>query len=240
MLSFGTPKASGLLGHGLGVLGFLLMVSTETLYSLRKRAVRRPWGRLSSWLKFHIYTGIVGPFLVLLHSAWNFQGLAAVLTLVTGLVMMSGFVGRYIYTAVPRTADGLALEIETLREHLASARGELESEVSGIAWEASPEAVRDMSASWVLVIGRGIEDMGYRFRTWWQLRGASGEERAHLARVRKLELRNIELQRQVATLGIARRLLSIWHTIHIPLGVVLFALASFHIAAALYFATLSK
>jgi hypothetical protein len=195
---------------------------------------------LSSWLKFHIFTGIVGPFLVLLHTAWSFRGLAAVLTLVTGLVVLSGFIGRYIYTAVPRTADGLALEIETLREQLAIARRELQDQVKGIAWEPSPEAARDVRASWAVVLGRGIEDFSYRLRTWWQLRRASPQQRGQFVKVRGLELRNIELQRQVASLGIARRLLSIWHTIHIPLGVVLFALAFFHIGATLYFATLSR
>ena len=34
----GIPKASSLFGHGIGILGFLFMLSTETLYSLRKRA----------------------------------------------------------------------------------------------------------------------------------------------------------------------------------------------------------
>jgi hypothetical protein len=51
--------------------------------------------------------------------------------------------------------------------------------------------------------------------------------------------KRIELQRQVASLAAARRLLSLWHTIHIPLGVVLFAKAFFHIGAAIYYATLS-
>ena len=39
---YGTPAASGLLGHSLGVVGLVMMLMTETLYSLRKRAMRRP------------------------------------------------------------------------------------------------------------------------------------------------------------------------------------------------------
>ncbi len=109
------PAASGLLGHSLGIVGFTMMLMTETLYSLRKRAMRRPRGSMQSWLRFHIFTGIVGSYLVVLHSAWSFNGLAGVLTLMTLVVVGSGFIGRYIYTAVPRTADGVVIEAQELR-----------------------------------------------------------------------------------------------------------------------------
>ena len=111
----GIPRASGVLGHGLGILGFLLMLSTETLYSLRKRARGKAIGRMSTWLQIHIFTGLVGPFMVLLHSAWKFNGLAGVLMLMTIIIVLSGIVGRYIYTAVPRTVDGA--EIAARRGH---------------------------------------------------------------------------------------------------------------------------
>jgi hypothetical protein len=237
--AFGTPRASGLVGHGLGVLGFLLMLATESLYSLRKRALRRPWGRMSSWLQFHIYTGIVGPFLVLLHTAWTFRGLAAVLTLMMGLVVLSGFIGRYIYTAVPRTADGLTLEMETLESQLASASRELALHVEGGPGRVAAMAARPASTGWGAVLWRGVDSLSYRLRTWWELRGVDSGDRERMAAIRDLGRKRLELQQQMASLAAARSLLSLWHTIHIPLGVVLFAMAFFHIGAALYYATLS-
>lgn len=99
------PPASQLLGHGIGVLGFVLMLMTETLYTLRKRAKSARWGRVSKWLKFHIFTGLVGSYMVLLHPAMRFRGIAAALTLMTVIVVASGVVGRYIYTRVPRTVE---------------------------------------------------------------------------------------------------------------------------------------
>ena len=71
-----TPRASSLFGHGLGVAGFVLMLMTETLYSLRKRTRLARWGQMSHWLEVHIFTGLVGPFMVLLHPGWQFKGLA--------------------------------------------------------------------------------------------------------------------------------------------------------------------
>src|SRR5512143_4098718 len=104
------PAASEFFGHSLGIVGFLLMLFTETLYTWRKRSRSARWGRMSSWLQFHIFTGLVGPYMVLLHSSWKFNGLAGVVMLLTVIIVLSGFVGRYIYTAVPRTADGVEME----------------------------------------------------------------------------------------------------------------------------------
>lgn len=103
------PRASGFFGHTLGIFGFLLMLMTETLYSLRKRSHSARWGRMKDWLEFHIFTGLVGPYMVLLHTSWKFNGLAGVVTLFTVIIVISGFVGRYIYTRVPRTLDGVEL-----------------------------------------------------------------------------------------------------------------------------------
>ena len=149
------PAASDLFGHGIGILGFLLMLMTETLYSLRKRVRSVRFGRMSLWLQFHIFTGLVGPYMVLLHTSWKFNGLAGVTTLLTVVIVISGFVGRYIYTRIPRTADGTVME-DSL----------------------SAEALKH-----------------------------------------------------------ARRLMALWHTVHIPIGMALFTAAFVHIGAALYYAT---
>lgn len=93
-ISWGHPV--GLL---LGLLGLILMLMTETLYTLRKRV---PWfrmGPLCYWLSFHIITGIVGPWLALLHTAFQFKGWAGLTMLLVVIVFISGFVGRYIYHA---------------------------------------------------------------------------------------------------------------------------------------------
>lgn len=154
----GVPPASELFGHTLGVLGFILMLMTETLYSLRKRSRSVKWGRMSTWLQMHIFMGLVGPFMVMLHTSWKFKGLAGVTTLLTVIIVISGFIGRYIFTRIPRTLDGLEIE------------GTL-----------SQEALKQ-----------------------------------------------------------ARRLMALWHTIHIPIGMALFISAFVHTGAALYYATFLK
>ncbi len=155
------PAAGSLFGHLIGVVGFLLMLATESLYSLRKRTRKGRWGSMQAWLQFHIFTGLVGPYMVLLHTSWKFNGLAGATTLLTIIIVLSGFVGRYIYTRIPRTLDGVE-----------------------------------------------ITDPG--------------------------------VQAQAAMLARTRRMLSIWHVVHIPIGMALFVAAFIHIGAALTYATLLR
>ena len=104
------PPAGALFGHLLGILGFILMLITEILYSIRKRSQTARWGSMAAWLQFHIFTGLIGPYLVLLHSSWKFNGLAGATTLLTIIIVISGFIGRYIYTQIPRALDGAEIE----------------------------------------------------------------------------------------------------------------------------------
>jgi branched-subunit amino acid transport protein len=146
------PPAGALFGHLLGILGFVL---------IRKRSHSARWGSMASYLQLHIFTGLVGPYLVLLHSSWKFNGLAGATTLLTIIIVISGFIGRYIYTQIPRSLDGVEVE--------------------------SPAS-----------------------------------------------------QFQAGALARARRLLAVWHIIHIPIGMALFTAAFIHIGAALYYATLLR
>lgn len=238
----GVPAASGFLGHSLGIVGFTLMLSTETLYSLRKRAIRRPWGRMSDWLKFHIFTGIVGPYLVLLHSAWEFNGLAGVVMLMTVIVVLSGFVGRYIYTAVPRTADGVVMEVEVLRDQIRRLDSELISvgDTDAASAASGPAPMLEGGAGVGAVLTRGPFEMLDRWQTWRRGRGLEAGARERLVRRRAAIRRRRQLERQIATLSTARRMLSLWHGVHIPLGMALFVAASVHAAGALYYATLLR
>lgn len=101
------PAASSFVGHWTGVIGFVVMLLAETVYSIRKQARNAKWGRMVGWLRAHIVMGVVGPYMVLLHSAMHFHGLAGVVMLLTVGVVISGVVGRYIYTAIPREIEGV-------------------------------------------------------------------------------------------------------------------------------------
>jgi hypothetical protein len=233
------PAASSLFGHGLGIAGIVLMLMTETLYSLRKRSRLAQWGRMSSWLRFHIFTGLVGPTMVLLHTAFAFHGLAGVVTALMVVVVLSGIVGRYIYTAVPRTAEGAEVEAEDLERQMAQLATELQRRPVGLPMPLSavPETAR---AGAGLVLGRSFLGWEDRLRLWRWERSLDPSARAQAREMNRLVLRRRALGRQAASLVAARRTLATWHAVHIPIGMVLFAAAFFHAGAAIYYATLLK
>jgi hypothetical protein len=242
----GIPAASGLFGHGIGILGFILMLMTEVLYSWRKRSRSARWGKMSAWLRFHIFTGLVGPYMVLLHSSWKFNGLAGIVMLLTVIIVLSGIVGRYIYTAVPRTADGIEIEASELERQIAMIEGALQK------WrESQPEVARALARSLqgdpqrlgnsvLAVFGRAFAEAGHQLRFWQARRKIQSRYRAQAAELENLIRRKRTLQRQVSSLIMARRLLSLWHAVHIPIGVALFSTAFVHMIGAIYYATLLR
>ena len=236
----GTPASSGLIGHSIGIFGFLLMILTETLYSSRKRSRRRPIGRMSDWLKFHIFTGIVGPYMVLLHSAWNFKGLAGITMLLTVVIVLSGFFGRYIYTAVPRTAQGALLERTELERQLVLAERQLRERLKQRNLADTWAGTARRAGGALPLLTRGFDDLFEAVQKRLALRKLPAKERATAAELFTLERRKRQLNRQIESLAAARRLMSLWHALHVPLGMTLFLFAFIHAGAALYYATMLK
>lgn len=242
----GVPGAREFFGHSFGVVGFILMLMTEFLYSQRKRTRSARWGKMSSWLQFHIFTGIVGPYLVLIHSSWKFNGIAGVVTLLMTVVVLSGFVGRYIYTAVPRSADGAVIESDELQHAIADVETSLKEWLT-----AYPRTVNQLQPLLVganvggqsdlsVIFGRGLREWQTRFQ-WWQLKNQlQGLPREQVHNLEGLIRRRQTLQRQIASLAMARRLLALWHAVHVPIGMTLFFAATVHIIGAIYYATLLK
>jgi hypothetical protein len=241
----GVPPASGLFGHGLGIVGFILMLMTEILYSLRKRRSSARWGRMSSWLRFHIFTGLVGPYLVLLHSSWKFNGLAGIVMLLTVIIVLSGIIGRYIYTAIPRTADGAEIEASELAHQFSiveESLQELETSMSHIQniIQVPKKDSTNSRGTLTLIFGRFFSDTHYRLRLWQAKRQVDSRYRSQVDELLNLLKRRQSLQRQVSSLVMARRLLSLWHAVHIPIGMALFATALIHMIGAIYYATLLR
>ena len=236
------PAASEFFGHSLGIAGFLLMIMTETLYSIRKRSRRARWGRMSFWLQFHIFTGLVGPYMVMLHTSWKFNGLAGVVSLLLIIVVASGVIGRYIFTAIPRTADGMTLEASQIEAQIAQIDQRLQS------WQATrprgtivtPTGPSLKSNSIMLIFGRSFYDLADNLKAKQARSKLPPAARKQFDQMNRLERYRRTLQRQVATLAASRRLMALWHIAHVPLGVIMFTTAIIHILGAIFYATLLR
>src|SRR5690606_28470838 len=100
-------KPSGPIGHGLGIVGTLMILTGVLTYIGRKKKKFLPRvGALKYWLEFHIFLCSVGPLLILFHTAFKFGGIVSVSFWSMVAVVLSGIIGRFIYIQIPRTIHG--------------------------------------------------------------------------------------------------------------------------------------
>ncbi len=235
------PRGGHPFGHWLGIIGTLLMVMTEILYSLRKRTRLLNWGGpVRYWLSFHIFTGIVGPFMVLMHTGLEFRGLAGVSFVLTIIVAGSGFVGRYLYTALPRSLTGVVAsrsQIEAEARQLETAVTQFQAQKSQHAQQIITQlSHRQTTRNPLLtVFGRSYYQWRYRLKLNRALRQLNEIEESQRRNLSQLLTRKRELDRQAEMLDAARRLLRYWHILHVPVGLTLFFSVIIHIIATFYF-----
>jgi hypothetical protein len=107
-------------GLWLGIAASALIV-VNLLYLLR-RSARTPWfrfGSLEHWMTSHVATGVLAFLCAALHAAMapgDSAGGHAFAALV--VLLLTGAVGRYFYSYVPREANGRELELDGVRRRL--------------------------------------------------------------------------------------------------------------------------
>jgi len=240
-----TPAGGHPFGRALGILGATLMIMTEVLYSARKRWGLIRFGQVRHWLSFHIFTGLVGPTLVLMHTGLEFRGLAGLTMFLTVVVVASGILGRYIYTAVPRTMAGKEVDRRTLeaqtirqREMLLSWSAGKPAHVQRLIQQETALTARGGKASPLTILTRGPQEYIQRRRLRTAIRALEKEEKARLSEIETLINRQRRLKRQIDSLQTVRQMMAWWHMLHVPLGLTLFAAVFIHIVAATYYSGL--
>lgn len=112
-------KASGILGHGLGIIGTAMILFGVVMYiTAKKYGYLDRFIRLKYLLEFHIFLCTLGPILVLFHTTFKFGGIVSVAFWSMVVVVLSGVVGRYLYLQIPRSISGRALSVQEVQaEH---------------------------------------------------------------------------------------------------------------------------
>jgi hypothetical protein len=227
-------KPSGSVAHSLGVVG-LAMLLLPVAYAVRKRwALLARAGTLRGWLEAHILCGIVGPVLVTFHTSFRFNGIISVAYWSMVAVVLSGFVGRYLFVRMPKTIRGTELthdEIQARAEHL-KRQLDAGSLQSGLL-DRVHEAERNLEPA---AVGATFGPIV----VWSRLRGLRSELREagvdrHLAAdVTGAIAERVTLIRKLAHLNRTRRLFAMWHVFHQPLVYVMLTIAALHVGIAIY------
>jgi hypothetical protein len=90
---------------------------------LARRSGRFEWirGSLQVWMTSHVATGILALLCAILHSAMDPRHTVGGHALAgLGILVVTGAIGRYFYSYVPRAANGRELELDEVRTRLAS------------------------------------------------------------------------------------------------------------------------
>ncbi len=237
-------RPAGTRGLLYGYLGAGMMI-LMLLYSLRKRIrVLERIGSLQGMLHFHIFLGIMGPLLIVLHTSFKVQGLVAVSFWSMVAVALSGFFGRYLYLQIPRNIQGSELSLQELDRlkndkviHLRTrfaledtAVAKLESVTTRFATEFSGGALK----ATLLLLVNDLFRAFTRRRFTRNVMRAVPLPRRELHEFTRLAFERALLLRRVNLLSQIHQIFHYWHVIHKPFAIIMYLIMLVHIGVAVW------
>lgn len=222
-----------------GIVGFVIMLFTN-FYIIRKRvSFLKSFGNLTHWLNIHIFFGVLGPIFIIFHSDFKVRGIVSISFWSMIIAASSGFVGRYFYI-------NAAKKQKEYMEMVDNAITDLKRAVP-----KDKESDKDFLKG---IVAKGFAYMG----------GTDGEERVSFAGLPMFVMKSMfgdlkvalgvsvikeyrgtsldtrlkyvsKLKRNVVYQDTYRRLLSYWHTFHLPFTFFMYVTAVIHIISSLIF-----
>lgn len=219
-----SPRFAGSLVGGIfAIIGTMLMLVPFIYLCIKrigwlKRLITKRVS-MQRLLEIHIYAGVLGPILVIVHSGHKFSSpLGITLTALTILIVLSGFTGRYLMRS-----EGL--EIKEKQGWLTELMAEFQRTQNDLKHHKQP-AINTVKRSG-----------SNRSLFSWMLSMKSDKEDTTI-----LEIRAITLSESIADVEYAIRthetfkfLFGVWLKFHIVLSLVLYLLIGLHVWAGIHF-----
>ena len=219
-------KPSGVYGHGLGIIGTLMILFGVTVYIARKRYnFMSKYIRLKYLLEFHIFLCTLGPILVLFHTAFKFGGIVSIAFWSMVAVVLSGVIGRFIYIQIPRTIEGRELtlnEVKNMKTDLASALEE-HTQVD--------DSTKQMIISLTHSENASSKDVR-RLKKELKRKNFPIDDRVYILKLVKDE---VSLSGKIARLQTMQKLFKYWHVAHLPFALIMLVIVIIHIVVTLVF-----
>lgn len=225
-------KPNGLYGHGLGIIGTLLILIGVFGYMARKRMkiLSRIW-ILKHWLEFHIFLCTLGSIMILFHTAFKLGGIVSISFWSMVAVVLSGVIGRFIYLQIPRTIQGRELSLNEIRDE----KEKIQSVITNNLPESTYQELLDMNTvrtnkngfiisyflerKHILQIGRKLRSFDIPARTRKEIIHQFSSEAA--------------LNRKIHRLELMQRLFRYWHIAHLPFALIMLIIMVVHVTVAL-------
>ena len=219
-----------------GLVGTSLMVIAAIYPIFRRIKVFRWLASNTMWFDFHLMAGTVGPMFIALHSVLRLDSWVSAAFWSMVITVVSGFLGRYLYTQVPELSSGVELEELDHERAFQKARPILTVPMAEIDRELAEQRAKAQKVAMSPSILRAL---------WWlifQDVGRIPRTMARKGRLAQLQVdrptRNDLARRAARMIVIARRqvvapkaqlLLHSWKKVHVPFTILLTAFAVAHI-----------
>jgi hypothetical protein len=222
-------------------------------YPLRKRLrFMQGMGKVKWWFWLHLFLGLAGPWLILVHSTFRFGSLNAGVALISMCtVVASGVVGRFIYVRVHRGLDGERTSLDELRRRAGLVESDARSRlhfapIVEAHLAAFEEHELQAEPGWATCL-RQVAWLPVQ--RWTACRRCTAEARLRLQqlaiglkwseqelsqrqrRARKLIERYLDAVVRVAQYTAYERLFALWHLAHLPFVYLLVISAVVHVVA---------
>ncbi len=237
-------RPSGLIGHGLGIIGSLMMIVGVAVYMLRKR-VRKffHFGYLKNWLELHIFLCTLGPIFVLFHTAFKFGGIVAVSFWSMTAVVLSGVIGRFLYVQIPHTIQGQVIGLNELNDMNQQLTDKL---VNDFAINEKIISQLEKYTTFVkykrIKLGKSI---GFLIKDYFGIKSVLSNLKAelktlHITKSERKEIiktakAKLVISRRIGLLQTMQKLFKYWHIVHLPFALTMFIIMIIHIAVTIAF-----
>jgi hypothetical protein len=238
--------------YWIAVAGGSMMLALFS-YPLRKYVrFMQGLGKVKWWFWVHLFLGIGGPWMILVHSGFHIGSLNAGVALYSMVIVVaSGVVGRFIHVRVNRGLNGERMSLVELRERAGmvenDARSKLdfspETETRLLAFEqhelrASPGWLTHLRQATVLPLQQYVAYLRCAAELRRRLRQMATEQawtpddlQRRERRALRLADRYLDAVVRVAQYSAYERLFALWHLAHLPFVYLLIISAVVHVIA---------
>jgi hypothetical protein len=246
-------RPSGTIGVKLGMFGVLLFFLIY-LYPLRKH-----WGWLGRqgnsrhWLDFHVVLGATAPIIIAFHSCFKFGNIAGMAFWSMLVVTLSGFVGRYLYSQIPRGLGAAELSKKELQEKEEKLRKELAEQRATFGFSvealyqlptadevAKTPMISSLLSMFLIDFKRPFKASLVRlqeagFGPWlFSFCGLLPTRDQKLERAIRVAQKEATLSKHILFLTRTQQVFRLWHVVHRPFSYAFAILAILHIGIALF------
>ena len=218
------PRFPGSLEGGLlGIIAALLMfVPLFYLIVKRVRPLKKWITRkvsMSKLLVWHVYAGVLGPILGLLHSAHRFDSYVGISLIVLMIVVViSGFIGRHLLSLISSSLR----KKKTLRDDLYSKLRQVKLEIEAQDDNSHLDSLWSSHQSLMPALADA---------SFWSQHPSKTSTAQALSLVGAISDVDYSIKVHDAAKGWFQR----WLKFHIPISLLLYALLVFHIGSEIYF-----